>query len=85
MSMNIKSNEAHALAVELARLRGTTVTQAVTEALRSELERERARSRKTGLADELIRIGKHCAAHVTRPVSSQDHGAMLYDEQGLPR
>ena len=83
MSMNIKSEEAHELATELARMRGVTVTRAVTDALRSEVERER--KQRAGLAEELLRIGQRCAAHVTSPVSSQDHGAMLYDEHGLPR
>lgn len=85
MSMNIKSSEAHELAAELARLRGTTVTRAVTEALRNDLERERKRKKRSGLAAELLRIGERCAAHMTQPVSSEDHGPMLYDERGLPK
>jgi hypothetical protein len=83
--MNIKSNEAHELAAELARLRGTTITQAVTDALRSEVNRERGRSQRLGMARDLMRIGKRCAAHISGPLSSQDHATMLYDEQGLPR
>jgi antitoxin VapB len=85
MSMNIKSSEAHELAAELARLRGITVTRAVTDALRNDVERERKRKNRSGLAAELVRIGQRCAAHMTEPVSSQDHGPMLYDENGLPR
>ena len=85
MSLNIKNSEAHELAAELAGLRGITVTRAVTEALRSELERERKRRNRTNLAAELLRIGKRCAEHVTHPTSSHDHGPMLYDEHGLPR
>jgi len=85
MSMNIKSSEAHELAAELARLRGITVTRAVTDALRNDVERERKRKNRSGLAAELVRIGQRCAAHMTEPVSSQDHGPMLYDERGLPR
>lgn len=85
MSMNIKSEDAHELALELARLREVTVTKAVTDALRAELERERARRGRRGIAVELLRIGERCAAHVTRPTVSADHAALLYDEQGLPR
>lgn len=84
MSMNIKSDEAHQLAIELARLRGVSLTRAVTDALRSEVERTRERRHPGNLAEDLVRIGKRCAAHL-RPVSSQDHGPMLYDVQGLPR
>jgi antitoxin VapB len=85
MSMNIKSPEAHELATELARLRGVTVTKAVTDALQRYLEQERKRRSRNGLAAELVRIGKRCAAHVTVPTLSSDHGHMLYDEHGLPR
>jgi len=85
MALNIKNAEAHGLAAELARLRGVSVTQAVTDALRGELERERARKKRTGLASELVRIGKRCAEHMTGPVSSAEHGAMLYNQHGLPK
>src|SRR5689334_22720986 len=61
VSLNIKNAEAHGLAAELARLRGISLTQAVTEALKNELDRERARNRKTGLAEELVEIGKRYA------------------------
>lgn len=51
--MNIKNPEAQRLAAELATLRGTSITAAVTEALRSQLERERGRKVRSGLAEEL--------------------------------
>ncbi len=38
----------------------------------------------TGLAGELLRIGKECAAHINEPLRSVDHGDLLYDEKGLP-
>jgi antitoxin VapB len=73
------------MAAELARLRGTTLSRAVTDAIRNELERERRRQAKAGLSEELLEIGRRCAAHIRGPVSSSDHAAMLYDDQGLPR
>lgn len=84
MSLNIKNSEAHALATELARLRKVSVTQAVLEAIRHELTREKNRHRKS-LHEQLIEIGKRCAAHIHDPVSSVDHATLLYDRQGLPR
>jgi len=39
MGLNIKSDEAHRLAEELARLTGESMTATVTEALRERLER----------------------------------------------
>jgi len=73
------------MAQELARLRGTSLTDAVTEALREQLAREKHRRREKPLSVELLEIGKRCAAHVKRPLKSSDHAKMLYDRNGLPR
>ena len=84
MGLNIKSDEAHRLAEELARLTGESMTAAVTEALRQRLERVR-RERDESLADRLLAIGKDCAPRLKEPYRSTDHGELLYDENGLPR
>lgn len=84
MSMNIKNEEAHRLARELAGLTGESVTGAVTAALRERLERVR-RERGESLADRLVTIGKECAPRLKEPYRSGDHGDLLYDERGLPR
>jgi antitoxin VapB len=84
MGLNIKSEEAHRLARELARLTGESMTAAVTEAVRERLERVRRRE-AIGLADRLLAIGKDCAARLKEPFRSADHGDLLYDERGLPR
>lgn len=84
MSMNIKNEETHRLARELAALTGESMTAAVAEAVRERLERVR-RERGRSLADELVAIGKDCAAHLREPYRFADHGDLLYDERGLPR
>jgi antitoxin VapB len=84
MALNIKNPEVHRLASELARLRDVSVTQAVLDAVQHELAREKGR-RKTALKDQLLAIGKRCAAHINGPVSSGDHATLLYDDRGLPR
>jgi antitoxin VapB len=84
MGLNIKSEETHRLARELARLTGESMTAAVTEAVRERLDRVRSRQ-ATGLADRLLAIGKDCAARLKEPFRSADHGDLLYDERGLPR
>ena len=84
MSLNIKSDEAHRLARQLAAITGESMTTAVTQALAERLERvshERGRS----LANRLLAIGKDCAAHLQEPFRSIDHGELLYDDRGLPR
>jgi antitoxin VapB len=84
MGLNIKNEEAHQLARELASLTGESVTAAVTQAVRERLERIH-RARGASLADRLIEIGKECAAHLKEPFRSADHGDLLYDDRGLPR
>jgi antitoxin VapB len=84
MGLNIKSDETHRLARELARLTGESMTAAVTAAVRERLDRVR-RERAVGLADRLLAIGKDCATRLKEPFRSADHGDLLYDERGLPR
>ena len=43
MSLNIKNDSAHRMATELASLRGTARSQAVTGAVHDNLEREKRR------------------------------------------
>lgn len=84
MSLNIKNEEAHRLASELAQATGESMTVAVTEALRERLERVRGNAKKD-LAQRLLEIGRDCAAHLKEPYKSIDHGDLLYDEKGLPK
>lgn len=84
MALNIKSDEAHKLAKQLAKLTGESLTDAVIRAVRERLSRVKGASRPE-LADRLSRIGKECAAHIKEPYRSIDHGELLYDEKGLPR
>lgn len=85
MALNIKNEEAHRLAQELAALTGQSLTAAVTDALRERLERTRRERPGSGLANRLLAIGRDCAAHLKEPFRSVDHGDLLYDERGLPR
>jgi antitoxin VapB len=84
MGLNLKNDEAHQLARELAALTGESLTAAVTVAVRERLERIRARKRGS-LANRLLAIGKDCAPRLKEPFRTIDHGDLLYDERGLPR
>jgi antitoxin VapB len=84
MSLNIKNEEAHRLAAELADLTGESMTAAVTEAIRERLERLR-REQRPSRVKRLLAIGKDCAKHLKQPWRTVDHGEYLYDEKGLPR
>ena len=83
MTLNIKDPTAHTLAQTLARETGETMTRAVTEALRERLERVRRRRKPGATIADLLAIGRRCANTLKgKPI---DHGALLYDERGLPR
>lgn len=83
MSLNIKDKEAHELARRLAEETGETMTRAVIEALRERLTRVRRRRKSRATTEDLLNIGKRCAARLHGPLP--DHGAMLYDQRGLPK
>ena len=85
MSLNIKNEETHRLASELARLTGETMTGAVTVALRERLEREKRERSAEARARELRAIGQRCAQLVKDGPSSVAHGELLYDDRGLPK
>jgi antitoxin VapB len=84
MSLNIKNEETHRMAQELARLTGESMTAAVSEAIRERLERVRGNSGK-GMAARILEIGRDCAAHLEEPFKSMDIDEFLYDEKGLPK
>ena len=82
MHLNIKSDEAHKLATELARLTGESLTSAVTIALRERLARERRRRNVEAVAAKLMKIGNRYAA---LPDTGRTPDEILgYDEHGLP-
>jgi hypothetical protein len=80
MAMNIKSKEAHALASELAAVLGTSLTEAVTRALREALDRHRDDARLREVDRIVADMRKRYTA--TTGLDVED----LYDpETGLPK
>lgn len=84
MALNLKNPEAERLARELARRQGASITDAVTAALRAELERERRRLRPKPVSDRLLEIARRYAALPTLDARSAEE-ILGYDEAGLPR
>jgi antitoxin VapB len=89
MGMNIKDPEVHAMARELAARRSTTVTDAVRQALRAELDRSPSPEDPEALEARKAVIRAICARVSARPEwqgrSSKELQDALYDEDGLPR
>lgn len=84
MPISIRDRETDRLAREVAALTGETITDAIGNALRERLVRERAR-RDGGRVSRLLAIGDRCARHMGKPFTSADIDELLYDELGLPR
>jgi antitoxin VapB len=81
MGLNLKSEEAHRLARELADATGESMTAAVTEAVRERLGRVRRGSRQSRV-ERAMAIARDCAARLSEDVRVLDHGEFLYNEQG---
>jgi len=83
MSMNIKSQNTHRRAKELARLAGETMAEAVDKAVLERLERIRKGRNIEALSARLLEIGRLCRTLPIRDTRSPE--AMLFDEYGLPK
>jgi len=81
MSLNIKNEEVHRLARELASVTGESMTVAVSEAIRERLDRVRENSNED-MAERILKIGRECAARLKgsrKSITVDD----LYDEKGM--
>lgn len=88
MGMNIKDPQVHAMARELASRRGTSVTDAVRQALRAELDRSAAVApgqEEVARQEALLQLLDRCR-QLPWPDRrcGADLQAELYDEAGLP-
>jgi antitoxin VapB len=83
MGLNIKNEQTHRRARELARLLGESMTQAVDRAIAERLERVRKSRNRGALGERLLKIGRQCARLPVRDRRSAEE--MLYDERGLPK
>ena len=85
MPLSIKDPEADRLARAVAQRTGETLTQAVINALRERLAREERKEQATeSLVEDVMEIGRHCAALPLLDARSADE-VVGYDDNGLPR
>ena len=83
--LNIKDEGLIAEAKELAALLGTSATDAVRQAVRERLERERKSRERQRKRDELMAIVADVAPLLAGPDEDYDHDRLLYDPRtGLP-
>jgi antitoxin VapB len=83
MALSIKHPEADRLARELAACTGESLTDAVINALKERLRRQRGRTRATSLRDEIRAIRERCAALPVLDTRSAEE-ILGYDDSGIP-
>ena len=82
MALSLKDPETDRLAREVARITGETLTVAIRTALEERLRRERSRQGSVGLAEQLMAIGRACAALPDHDMRTDDE-IVGYDETGM--
>ena len=83
MPLNIKDRATEQVVRELAALTHRTVTETVRLAAEDALRRARHGSYDAGLVEEMMEIGRRCAALPDLDTRSADE-ILGYDEHGLP-
>ena len=83
MALNINDDETGRLAREVARLAGETITEAVRRSLADRMEALRAMRRDASLVDDIMAIGRRCAALPVHDRRSA-HEILAYDDDVVP-
>jgi antitoxin VapB len=84
MALSIKHPEADRLARELVATTGESLTDAIINALKERLRRERGRVKGRLLREELRAIRRRCARLPVQDARGADE-IIGYDERGVPR
>ncbi|MDO3634408.1 type II toxin-antitoxin system VapB family antitoxin [Mycolicibacterium arseniciresistens] len=80
MALNIKDVAVHDAVKRISAMTGESQAQAVATAVRERL----ARLEEDQLVGRLLAIGRKSASRMSVDAKTLDHGALLYDERGLP-
>jgi antitoxin VapB len=83
MSLNIKNAETHALAAELARRLGISMTDAVTVALKEKLAATESEAVVKARKDRMLKMAHAIAERLTPEQLTTSVDDELYDEQGI--
>ena len=84
MALNIKNAETEKLVRELARRRGQGITEALTDVVRREVERERKRLRPDDMSARMRRIDEIVKRYNSLPMldDRSDDEIIGYNDQG---
>jgi antitoxin VapB len=84
VALNIKDSEADRLARELAATTGETLTQAVLNALRERLARQRQKRPSPRKPSDVLRDAQQRLSHIPVRDNHTADEILGYDEKGLP-
>ncbi len=84
IQLNIKSEEAHRIASELAELTGESLTATVLHALKQCLETERRARDKAQILADVLAMGAEIRRSMGADVAKSTDTDFLYGEDGLP-
>jgi antitoxin VapB len=85
MPLSIKDPETERLTRQVASLTGETLTKAIATALRERLDRLNQGHRLEDRFNQVRRIAQQFKSEIKEPIHSEDHGDLLYDENGFPK
>ena len=83
MALNIKNEKVNALAAQLSKLTGETLTGVILVALEDRLQNE-LKKRGKPRAEQILEFASRFALGVNPNLKSSDHASFLYGEDGLP-
>lgn len=85
MGLNIKTEEAHVLAKELAELTGESMAKAVTDTMRRRVEELKREQTKKARVGKLLHIAQDIRSRMSKETLNLNLDEYLYDENGLPK
>ena len=83
MPIFIRNPKTEAIARELARESGDSLTEAITVALEERLERLRGSGNPAALLDQILKISTRCASLPTRDTRNEE-AILGYGDDGAP-
>lgn len=81
MALSIKNEETSRAVARLASLTGVSLTEAVKQAVEEKLARLQSGTEHT---EQILAIGRDCAARLPAELKTREHGDILFGSDGLP-
>ena len=81
MALSIKNEETSRAVAKLAALTGLSLTEAIRQAVEEKIDRL---SRTEDRTEQILALGRDCAARLSGVAKTNNHEDILYGKDGLP-